>query len=504
MEGCSQGWNNFDAASLVDQYRKGGTRNLISCLDQTSLLLYDPEEKTLFVGRDCQGVGIFYMRSVGEIVRISPSIHSLFDVEEQINLSAIGIIDYLTFQFVRAPYTVVEGVSKLSAGEYRKFESNDHVTCGRKPVIQYTGIIKDYNKAVKEFELLIDQVYEDHAKSLTKQHCALFYSGGIDSSTNLFNLHNKGVSLSAITASFSEIGYDEAPIAMEITGDLNVPHRVVNTKIMHMQEVSSIVSKLREPNCDRAILPSVNMMRDHIGFDVIVSGEGGDEIFEFSRRTPWSKTSNYSKHEGEKDIIMYLKGLDIFSIHGREELLTKKELVRERYLETVKELFNDAIGSYPISKAQLLQTITLGTWLPENVVNKDLGVAKNINLPVLFPLTDARFLQFIGSLTPEVHSMAINSKNLLKHALKKYNPLKVLEKEKTKFKVPYQVWFSEEMINYIKIELVNNPIFHDTFDREGIEKITELIDGSQKRVLFGLFVLIEWVKGVNTKKNARY
>jgi asparagine synthase (glutamine-hydrolysing) len=88
-----------------------------------SFVIWDREEKTVFLARDKMGVKPLYYSLSGDRLLFSSEVRSILAtglVAKKINEKAL--LEYFSYQSVSYPHTVVEGIQQLEAGSWMRIK----------------------------------------------------------------------------------------------------------------------------------------------------------------------------------------------------------------------------------------------------------------------------------------------------------------------------------------------------------------------------------------------
>ena len=109
---------NSDTEVVLAAYEKWGAHCLRSFNGMFAFAIWDKEKKELFIARDRLGIKPLYYVLTDEEIIFSSSLKSILAtnlIEKKIRPESL--VDYLRFQTVHAPYTIIEGVFCLMPGQ---------------------------------------------------------------------------------------------------------------------------------------------------------------------------------------------------------------------------------------------------------------------------------------------------------------------------------------------------------------------------------------------------
>ncbi|EHH69363.1 asparagine synthase (glutamine-hydrolyzing) [Gluconobacter morbifer] len=192
--------------------------------------------------------------------------------------------ELLQLQFTTGQDTVLAGIRRLLPGETLRILDGRIVESRRRyPLREAEDIVPAEltdEQAIRRLDAaLMDSV---HAHLRADVPLGLFLSGGIDSATILAAAHRLGLPHPLTwTARFDSGAADEAEAAAGLAHAVGAQHHVLTvTEEMVWRDLPRIVSCMDDPAADYAIIPTWFLAREaRRDVTVILSGEGGDELF---------------------------------------------------------------------------------------------------------------------------------------------------------------------------------------------------------------------------------
>jgi asparagine synthase (glutamine-hydrolysing) len=168
----------------------------------------------------------------------------------------------------------------------------------------------------------------------------------------------------------------------------------------------------------------------------------------------------------------YLEEISMFPSRALATLLEPPAAAQPAAVEEViAELLRVSNGFDPLSR---LQHFDLGTYLPGDILTKVDRMSMLASLETRVPLLDPPLVDFACRLPPYLRMRGLETKFLLKRALRAHVPAQVLERPKQGFAVPLQAWFTKEAPGFFHERLANT----DRLEAVGIRvlAIRELLD----------------------------
>lgn len=248
----------------------------IALLDETG------PDVVLALSRDPFGIKpLYYAQTAGGVIFASESQALLATglVSRAIRPEARDQL--LQVQFVAGRETIYPGIMRVLPGETLRFV-NGACTQTRSQPARHGAIRHDLSEQdalARLDEALMDSV---SAHERADVPFGMFLSGGIDSAAVLAAMTRLGNGAPlAWTARFDTGGVDETAQAAQLATTLGARHNILTvTEDMVWSHLPRIVAALDDPVADYAIIPSWFLAREaRKDVTVILSGEGGDELF---------------------------------------------------------------------------------------------------------------------------------------------------------------------------------------------------------------------------------
>ena len=120
-----------------------------------------------------------------------------------------GLIDYLDYGVVPSPNTIFKEIFKVKPAEIIEFKLEEKIIQKNKfkywDILNYEGTQKF--KEEKFFEILDSAV---QLRELADVDVAVFSSGGIDSTSIIKNMHDRGSQINSYSVGYKNNNYDES------------------------------------------------------------------------------------------------------------------------------------------------------------------------------------------------------------------------------------------------------------------------------------------------------
>jgi asparagine synthase (glutamine-hydrolysing) len=272
-----------DIETIVPFYERFGPDAVARLDGMFGLAIWDDARRRLVLARDRAGEKPLFWAEVEGELRFASEIQALLEFPDQprrLNPKALAL--YRALGYVPAPYTMFDGIHKLSAASLLIAEQ-DHITI--RPYWSPAAAAGAPSRlseggAARLRETLLRAVKRELMSDVP---LGVFTSGGLDSSLLVAATARSipGERIHTYAVRFTEPGYDESPYAEAVTHDIATVHHVVTADDESLTRALEVVSRaLAEPLGDPALLPTwllAETARAHV--KVILSGEGADELF---------------------------------------------------------------------------------------------------------------------------------------------------------------------------------------------------------------------------------
>jgi asparagine synthase (glutamine-hydrolysing) len=287
-----------DTEVILEGYSRWGSSVVEHLHGMFAFVIWDRLRRIAFGARDRLGIKPLCW-TVYRGALIASSTLEPFGALDQFNrLDLIAVRDLMTFDYIPAPRTILDGVWKLEPGS--RF---DWGFGAKEPTIEryWSPPVANMASSVPdEFEL---EELLDHAvkrQMISDVPIGAFLSGGIDSSLLVALMaRHSGAPVRTFSVAFAEGNVDESPIAELVARRFSTDHTVLHAEEVGSNALLELLARLDEPFCDPTFVPTYalsEMTRRQV--KVALSGDGGDEVFggypkyllgEVDRRPPpWS------------------------------------------------------------------------------------------------------------------------------------------------------------------------------------------------------------------------
>lgn len=271
-----------DTEVLVHLYEQEGDAFLKRLNGMFALALYDQRNNRMIIARDRYGVKPLVYSYKNGMLAFASEIKALKCLSHlDLDLDPEALAVFLGLFYIPDPWTIYRGIRKLKPGHYMCLDQE-----GLK-IHEYNDIRFGMNsprigreEAEEEILRLLEQGVR--RQLLSDVPVGVLLSGGLDSRSVLAAAVNAQGPSTAFTIGFDDPMFDESGPAQNWSRALGSEHHFLNfTEDQLAVDLRSRMQGLDEPYalwCNVATARLSRLISD-TGFKVVLSGEGGDELF---------------------------------------------------------------------------------------------------------------------------------------------------------------------------------------------------------------------------------
>ena len=285
-------------------------------------------------------------------------------------------------------------------------------------------------EALEELERILLDSVEIHQRSDVPY--GMFLSGGIDSSallTLMARLNEQPVR--AFTAGFTDTGaHDEREQARALARQLGAEHHEVEFGENDFWSLlPQVAAALDDPAADYAVLPTYKLAATakEAGLKVVLSGEGGDELF-----------AGYGRYR-DAQRSWWVGGPRTMRRTGRFDRLGVLRQASDTWRDGIRAA-ESTLGAADLSRLQLAQAVDCADWLPNDLLIKLDRCLMAHGVEGRTPFLDEKVADFAFRLPDELKLRDGKGKYLLRRWLANASPMANPFERKHGFTVPVAEW----------------------------------------------------------------
>lgn len=479
-----------------------------------AIAIWDTARRRLLLVRDRLGVKPVYYCEIDKQIVFASELKSLLrhpEVHARRDIDLVALNEYLSFEYVPTPRTILKGVLRLEPGSWL-LADRQGVRLGRywcpdlghsesRPPVHW----RDFShQLAARLEASVAQ------ELVSDVPVGVLLSGGIDSSTvaALMTRRYEGT-VQSFCIGFDETSFDESRHARKVAEHLGTRHReLVVTSRMAADTVPTIMDYLDEPFADSSFIPTLLLSRfagEHV--KVVLGGDGGDELFagyptykahrlieyyeslvprwvrakivpRLIRHLPTSfdnisldfKIKRFLAGRGVPVQARHHRWLGSFLPEEKERLLSDwaKPVLGDTYAAAYRHGRESGVKE---TLNELLYT-DLKMYLEGDILFKVDRASMAASLEVRVPFLNRDLVQFATQLPSSLKLHGLEGKYLLKKAVGDLLPPSILRRPKKGFNMPVAYWLNDSLQDLLQEMLSRSEMRgHDLFRQETIDEI---------------------------------
>jgi asparagine synthase (glutamine-hydrolysing) len=481
-----------DSEAIVHAYEEYGH----GCLDRLrgmfAFAIWDASKKELFAARDRLGKKPLYYRYAENRLLFASELKAILqDSATPRELDPRAVADYFTYHYVPFPGTIFKGIHKLPPGHFLKFSAGKGNGSSSLEVRRYWDVKyePDYSLTEEDWVEAIRKKLEEAVRIRLVSDVPLgaFLSGGIDSSAVVAMMSRAGARpLNTFSIGFKEKDFSETGYARAISERFGTTHHEMIVEPDAVEILPELAWDFDEPFADVSAVPTYyvsKMARKHV--TVILSGDGGDEVFAGYRRYLWAnKMTRYDLVPSSMKRIVFgapsalmpdgMRGKGMLrhlskdpfqryaGLNTHADSAYLNGLLSDALLSELKGLelpgywnirrFYDAIDGDYLSKIQYADT---KTYLAEDILTKVDRASMLNSLETRAPLLDHELVELAARIPSAMKIKKNETKYMLKKAMSGILPDEILYRKKMGFGVPLVHWFKKDLNGYAREVLLS-------------------------------------------------
>jgi len=436
-----------------------------------AVAVFDKIKKQLFLFRDRLGIKPLFYFFNGKDFAFASEIKALFiykTVKQSAKVNNNVAADFLHLGYIPQPYTFFDNIYKFPSGSYAvfnnlTFEINSFWQIEDKITKQTIDNEKDAKEHLNN--LLLDSVEK---RMISDVPLGTFLSGGIDSS--LVTALAQKISphpVKTFSIGFKESKYNEAAYAKQVADYLKTEHHefiISESDVLNL--IDDYFNAYDEPYADSSGFPTMlvsKLAKKHVS--VILSGDGGDELFHGYGMYQWANRLNNSLIKSLRKPISlglsmlnnkYKRAATLFQYKNYNRI--KSHIFsQEQYFFSERELDNILVNKQIISINETINSnrklspseqqsiFDIKHYLKDDLLVKVDRASMQWALEVRVPILDHRVVEFAINMHQNLKIKNGEQKYLLKQLLYDYVPKELFDRPKWGFSIPLEKWLKNEL-----------------------------------------------------------
>jgi asparagine synthase (glutamine-hydrolysing) len=471
-----------DAEVLLHLYRRRGIAVLNELSGMFAFGLYDGRRQVAHLARDFYGISPLFTMQRGERFYFASEINALLQVRAfRRLLDHEGFHHYFSLGYLPGRHTPWADISELLGGERIEVD----LARGRAERVRYHEIeyrpdptLTEREAAARALELMRAAVRRNLVADVP---VGVMLSGGIDSSAILQLAHELGHPAARHTfgLSFGDASFDESRFQRVMAARVGARHHDIRVEAQDIERsLHPAVAHLAEPLADGSAIPLYLLAREasrHVR--VLLSGEGGDEIFNAydthvacrarslyracappvvrglftrgARRLPVSRAKlsfDFRAKRFTAGAELSVPEAHLFWRHILSEEQKRALMPRHQGFGTSAELFVRAYEALDFrDDLDRLAAIDLRFGLVGDLLLEADRMLFAHSVEGRYPLLDRQLVEFAATVPSSMKVRWLRGRRVQKRALRGHLPREILRRGKFGMEIPYSRWLRAEL-----------------------------------------------------------
>ena len=497
----------------------GFERTLRSLNGMYALAVYDLRYHTIYLARDPAGIKPLYFAQTHSGWIFSSQYDQIFKhkwFSDSLEINKEALTDYFRLGYIPAPSAIFNNSWMLEPGSYVTINSDFNLSVHQYHSIDSKAKYRETHQSTLEIlKDLFHNTFRDYIHSDVP--LGSFLSGGIDSPVINAVLSKSHPNIKAFTIGTADTDFDESKKAKLISNHLGIQHHIeclTDTKVVNI--IDKHFESFSEPFADYSSIPTYILCSEASKhFKVLISGDGGDELF-----WGYPRFLNTIDHKSwfsyPKNVRLKFAGLLRrfgMKISSGIELENIGEWVFERqspnWSSAVGKIIPNSIHSFKtkdlyLSPKQNCSEVELLQWLKKNefyghlqrVLLKVDRASMAHGIEVRVPFLDQRIIDFSSSIIPELGIHHRQTKYLLKKVLNKYVPSEYYFSYKKGFSFNLNELLNHQLKENVQDTLLSKNLFGSEYIDEKFihNQVNNYYDNTGLKNEWGIWVLFSLQK----------
>lgn len=424
-EGVFFNSSHSDSEVILNGLSVHGKKFINQLRGQFAIAFYDSRKKELILTRDRLGQKPLYYKLIDGSLHFGSNLKSIYDKKhDEVRNSSLE--DYLNYGVIPSPNTIFKNIFKIEPAQIITFDFSRKAEIVNKEVYwKLENYLGDDRFSEEEF-------FEKYTESIEIRESAdvevaTFLSGGIDSSSIVKNMHDRGKAINTYSIGYKDRKYDESKWSSKVAENYNTNHIQETIEVSNdFEDIVNSITIFDEPYADPSTYPSY-LISQKISekYKVAISGDGGDELLGGYTRIGKLTNPNLKKSNIVETIYSIYPG---YFGTGNQLQVRSKNLKKahasffsdKKFLELLKLndnfIFEDKFflsENKDVYKSLLITEYKF--FLSEMMLLKVDKTSMANSLEVRSPFVDHKLIEYVLS-----HESSYHNSNQQKQILKKY------------------------------------------------------------------------------------
>lgn len=500
--------SNSDSESVLHGYEEWGPAVIEKLYGMFCFVVLDERAKRIMLGRDRLGIKPLYYHHDGQTLVFANEIKAILDWPQfQRRVDSQALYEYLGWEFTPAPRTLFAGVNKLRQGHYAIFDMQTGQLDERRYWdLHFAPAFTRPEEAVEELRRLIRLAVQ--RRLMSDVPLGVFLSGGLDSTTVTAEMRELGVDpLHTFAIAYPDKSFSELEYANAMAAHYRTDHEVLMIEGLTMDDLEAAVYHLDEPMTDLSAIPLMLICRKaREKVIVVLSGEGGDEVFcgydrfKAAKAAAWvekipgvgplagalaARLPDQPQKKGVINIFKrYADGLNLpaeglhlrwqyFLLPGQTEALFNQQVRSEIRIDAfapVREILRHCDSHQSLDR-QIYADLKLV--MADSVLMKVDKMSMSTSLEVRVPFLDHELIEFTGKLPGWFKLKGFTTKYILRQAIRGLVPDQVVNRGKQGYSLPVKNLLRGQLRPLMEDLLPASPLVLDFLEPAQVRRLMD-------------------------------
>jgi len=476
---------------LYEEYGRDCTKHLRGMF---AFAVWDTRWHRLLLVRDRFGKKPLLYAETAEGLTFASEIKAVLqDPAVSRDVDEVALHHYLTYGYVPAPQTAFRQIRKLPPASTLLWE-NGHISIDRYWKLSYAPKLElDEEQAAEQVLVLLREA--TRLRLMSQVPLGAFLSGGIDSSSVVALMAEAmDEPVKTFSIGFAEQLFSELHYARQIAERYATDHHEFIVRPDALAVLPELVWAYGEPYADSSALPTYYVAREtrrHV--TVALNGDGGDEAFAgyeryvavraaacyerlprwlgdgllnpLARRLPEStrrkdalrRLKRFVLAMGDSPERRYARWVILMDNPDKERLYTLSFGERTAGIDSISLLEQACAVADSPEMVERILSADIATYLPDDLLAKvDIATMAH-SLEGRSPFLDHELAEFVARLPIRLKLRGLDSKHVLKCALRHHLPRSILHRAKQGFGIPIGHWFRHDLRTVAYAVLLDPP-----------------------------------------------
>lgn len=493
-----------DTEVILHLYEEYGQNCTTYLNGMFAFAIWDQTQQSVFIARDRVGIKPLYYTQIGSTLIFGSELKVVLThpmVKRRIDLNALN--EYLSYEYVPTPSSIIRDVAKLPAGHTLTFSQNKGLDIAPYWDVRLAASEQlppvDYRDYVSQLQHKLEACVTQ--EMVSDVPVGVLLSGGLDSSAVAAYMAKAAPGrVKSFSIAFEDASFDESRYARMVAKHVGTEHHELRlTGSMAAQLTSNITDFLDEPFADSSLIPSyllAKFAREQV--KVVLGGDGGDELFvgyptfiahrmiqmyerfvprvvrasvvpRLLKRLPVS----FNNLSTDFKIRRFLsgRGVPLQARHHRwlgafgddQKAFLLQEWVKPTLLDTYHRAYQHARQTDAHAPLNQLIYNDMKMYLESDILFKVDRATMAASLEARVPLLNRDLVEHVMQLPLELKLRRFTGKYIFRKAVAPMLPAEILKRPKKGFNMPVAKWFNNELR-----ELLLDTLSESVIKRQGL------------------------------------